>query len=484
MALHSERPLFPSPLSSTFLETNDAPVESQIPSVRDFISRARTQKTRLAEEIAQLQSRLNVLYLEHDELDAQILQHEGVLSPLRRFPTEILSLIFTFAFTRDPTRSFKQDLEPWIVSAVCARWRAVVLLSPTFWTTINSYDSHFTLSNLTTQLSRSGNLPLTLHFTYEVNNSAAFHLLLQHCARWKTIHLTISQELYSSIQRTSPHFPVLRKVKLEIHFDGIHSGFSDVFSNAPELEDFFVDGYPYSSTIALDLPWPQLTKYSSANQEWGQLSTLASAVHLVECTLDMSEEEKPANLDIPVMLFPTLLRLSVSHHTLLAYFQAPVLAELYCHSYEYRSALDEHALLRWLPRTLRRLVLESPDRDMVPSPYLDLISIVQALPKLEALGCFDPCSLDNISRFLGSAAARSPALERLSIVIQIGTAGLFEILEAVDWENVRLRKLVFQLSGTKPILVPESLRDRGVELQGSAGLFYDSLVPENLRLKR
>ncbi|KAJ7728978.1 hypothetical protein B0H14DRAFT_2350518, partial [Mycena olivaceomarginata] len=67
--------------------------------------------------IVAVQLLLEKLRVDCDNLDNDIQAHEGTLSPLRRMPIELLSLIFVFA-------SHFKYVEPtlWTSSQVCHLW--------------------------------------------------------------------------------------------------------------------------------------------------------------------------------------------------------------------------------------------------------------------------------------------------------------------------------------------------------------------------
>ncbi|KAJ6581991.1 hypothetical protein B0H19DRAFT_886088, partial [Mycena capillaripes] len=109
------------------LDTNGPPLESHIPILRDFASKGRARMAVLNAQIVLLESSLDKLLAESNELDIEIRKHEASLSPLRRMPTEILSLIFTFTL---PPHEMNAEPAPWTVSTVCTRWRAIVISQP------------------------------------------------------------------------------------------------------------------------------------------------------------------------------------------------------------------------------------------------------------------------------------------------------------------------------------------------------------------
>ncbi|KAJ7812039.1 hypothetical protein B0H14DRAFT_2190716, partial [Mycena olivaceomarginata] len=100
--------------------------------LRAFVSRGSARRAYLDATIAALKAELSKLLEERESLDAEVRKHEGALSPLRRMPVEIVSLIFKFAA---PFRSYVMSVKegPWILSAVCSRWRTIALSQPNLW---------------------------------------------------------------------------------------------------------------------------------------------------------------------------------------------------------------------------------------------------------------------------------------------------------------------------------------------------------------
>ncbi|KAJ7625611.1 hypothetical protein FB45DRAFT_921859, partial [Roridomyces roridus] len=291
-----ERPS--SSLPSYILETNEPPTESQIPSIRDFISRARSHKSLLDSKIAQVQSFLQELLSQRDEAENEIRKHEGALSPLRRMPQEILSLIFTSTFSRT---LFSEQSAPWISSAVCSRWR-LIALSPTFWTTISDQDHHFNLFTLSTQLDRSGDLPLTVTFTCEALSLTADYeskvadLLAAHSARWETIFLDGPE------------------AKLEVEMESTEppsSSTLSIFSHAPRLAEAAINVSSWRWPVAMVLPWHQLSKFR-ASIEWGGLANLASASALTPVLAELYDHDRDnfASLSGAASLPRTLTKLA------------------------------------------------------------------------------------------------------------------------------------------------------------------------------
>jgi hypothetical protein len=128
----------------------------------------RAQKMRLVARIEAVQLLLNELAADCESLCEEIEAHKATLSPIRRMPPELLSLIFACA--SQPTLHDRRDPAPWTASQVSRRWRAIALSQPSLWTSI---DLDFgwikdgqtrTIYRLEAHLKRSGNLPLDIDF--------------------------------------------------------------------------------------------------------------------------------------------------------------------------------------------------------------------------------------------------------------------------------------------------------------------------------
>ncbi|KAJ6520734.1 hypothetical protein B0H19DRAFT_1204636 [Mycena capillaripes] len=236
-----DKPVAPSPISKDILDTNNPPAEVNLSSIREFVSRGRA------------------------------------LSPLRRMPTEIISLIFTFA--TPPFTPFGNVMSvqegPWALSAVCSRWRIIILSSPCFWTSLSldftdddPESSSFAgiVPMLEAHLERSQQLPLDVTFGTFYNDDCTqrerhvLELLALHCRRWETIQFTgpsVAYTLLEDIGATSPSYAIRC-------YDPLHL---DLFQSCPRLEEAFFNtgGYGEDCSLVTELPFPQLQRYGASN---------------------------------------------------------------------------------------------------------------------------------------------------------------------------------------------------------------------------
>ncbi|KAJ7918640.1 hypothetical protein B0H13DRAFT_2187582, partial [Mycena leptocephala] len=287
-------------------------------------------------KIALLQSSLDELLEERSVLETNIGKHEGGISPLRRLPTEILSLIFALALPPHwHTHTSCHTLAPWTISAVCARWRVIVVSQPCFWTSIYyNYDDPFvSCFKLETQLRRSGQLPLNVEFFLDDDDESelslsALKIICMHAGRWEIVSLLGPEELYTQIRRfLMDRFVLLRELKIEMFYLTNEVPSLDIFEQAPLLHRVFVNESYWAYPVSMVLPWLQLLQYGGCNTWAGHLHTLRSATNLVDCSLEI---ETPSFLPQVQTLVPHLLRLSLSNSAFLACLATPALLELYC----------------------------------------------------------------------------------------------------------------------------------------------------------
>lgn len=116
------------------------------------------------QDISQLQAAIDKLNAKKALLDAYARGHQGTLSPIRRLPNEILSNIFTFCSTEDPSRS-KAESTRWRLCRVNARWRQLALSHHQLWASINfrfRMDGKLPYGKIAMCFERSGISPITL----------------------------------------------------------------------------------------------------------------------------------------------------------------------------------------------------------------------------------------------------------------------------------------------------------------------------------
>ncbi|KAJ7763663.1 hypothetical protein DFH07DRAFT_812695 [Mycena maculata] len=368
------------PIPSDILSTNRPPLDTEILCIRDVVAAEKTRKTRLDAQIAALRSSLKKLIADRDSLKEEIRLHEGTLSPLRRMPTELLSLVFKSAAVPD------KDPAPWTISQVCRRWRAIVVSQPSFWASI-FLDFQFedtysiTRSRLEGQLQRTGNLPLNVvfacrngYFEYTERELDLLGLVASQSVRWESIRIAAPLSIFSALAGVRGRLPLLRKIEILAHPSDAEEHSVNIFEFAPKLEQASVN--PSGRPITAVLPFPQLLQYVAHNTWNGHLHSLRSALNLVECALEFTEISTPPTT---LITLPHLLRLSISKSNFLECLDVPKLQELYC------CPQSDHlsSLLRRRPHSLRKLV-------MPRASVTDVAGILRSVPALTDIGIFIP----------------------------------------------------------------------------------------------
>lgn len=91
----------PVPSSLTrLLESNDPPLEYEIPFIRD-ISQGQNRMDALDAQIRLLQATLAELGRKRDETAGYVQQYSAILSPVRRVPPELICETFALTLSRD-----------------------------------------------------------------------------------------------------------------------------------------------------------------------------------------------------------------------------------------------------------------------------------------------------------------------------------------------------------------------------------------------
>ncbi|KAK7043141.1 hypothetical protein VNI00_008495 [Paramarasmius palmivorus] len=150
--------------------TNYGPSPQEIVEIRQVLDEPNKQLRAIEAEIARLQA-------QHDELRTFIDNHNALLSPIRRAPTDILREIFVHCLPDEhlPCRNLREA--PLLLTGICKGWREVAVTTPALWNRIHishsfpsssrDLPSFRSLMQMRTQgvvlwLRRAGSLPLAI----------------------------------------------------------------------------------------------------------------------------------------------------------------------------------------------------------------------------------------------------------------------------------------------------------------------------------
>ncbi|KAJ7285348.1 hypothetical protein C8J57DRAFT_1120522 [Mycena rebaudengoi] len=203
---------------------------------------------RLQGVIANLQGAIMSLHRQCAELHDFANIHNGMISGMRRLPSELLSEIF-LRYVRMETR-FRG---PWIIATVCCRWRAVALSSPLLWCHFLDIRRRTPVALLSKQLERSGNAPIYLNFrsrnfqTAADSSLNALDLFLAASTRWREVALELSFKDMSHLGAFAGAFPLLQT--LAIMNRELEASLVEVFAVLPSLIELELHGIPTQITF-------------------------------------------------------------------------------------------------------------------------------------------------------------------------------------------------------------------------------------------
>ncbi|KAJ7314406.1 hypothetical protein DFH08DRAFT_895367 [Mycena albidolilacea] len=438
-------------------------------------------------------------------------KYEAALSPVHRMPTELISLIFTFTLppfaTSDGLSSIQEG--PWLLSAVCSRWRAIVLSQPCLWATIcldftyedwQSPSFELLQSRLEAHLERSKQVPL--HITFRAfwheahcreRELRVLYLLALHSDRWETISFTGSAMLYYHLDSIRGNLSLLRAIDIRVRQEHCvpRGGPLNIFDSCPRLQEAFINPGRYGGDrpLAVDLPFSQLRRYSGSNSWANHAYALRStSSNLVDCVLHLIGS--PAPSESPIFL-PHLRRLSVSSTNLLELLDTPALEELYSHH-----SVHLPVFLARVPQLRKLFVADIPSAEHLerilratPPTVAELclhlpVQFASHLFAILGVGCRPP-KQDGDGHGVPAPALALRALslcfvpdsDRSSAPAPVDQDALLGFVES-QLGSLRSLKLY---GGGVPLLLPLMERLRVVRFP-SSGALYANMVPEDFRL--
>ncbi|KAJ7983220.1 hypothetical protein DFH06DRAFT_1292481 [Mycena polygramma] len=373
---------------------NDAPLDAEIPLIREIITNGEERLDRLKTQVRDLEAALAELAQSRDEAAEHLREHRAILHPLRRAPAELICEIFALAVDTPEDSGddggFGYD-PPWYLGQICRSWRLWALAYPRLWSHItvpSSPASSLARAAFETLLLRSSNVPLNVCWTVLRDKSTvddkSADLALAHCRRWDTLRLDLSIGAAAGaldwLLPIKGSIPSLRR--LDMLCRGNIVRIPDVFSVAPSLCEVLLTDWElaYYSTEIL-VPWDQMTHYRGAFQEGFQLNILRTASKLMQCAISFETSNSDAvtpDQSHSIALYD-LQRLCIEKPRFLHHLTAPSLKELYC---MYAREDDIAAILPFVHRSrclLQKLVLTSPYESS------ELATVLRGLPSLTYL---------------------------------------------------------------------------------------------------
>ena len=256
------------------LRSGHVPEYNERSSILATIQQNSGQLVSLDAELAHLYTIMNQLKTRRSKLELQITYQNGLLSPIRRLPNELLAEILLYsAGGRVNVCSPRSDI--WKFERVCKKWRDISL-SLEIWSSIDvSLESMVPWNSGGTPMAmvahllqlclfRSRDRSLSIEFREigsPVNFKDIFDIFIPYSNRW--------EELFLSLSMLPPKPPTLdyglTRLKF-LRFSGEYKTSStsplDTFKHAQQLQRLHLFSVP-KPLRSLLLPWSQITDFKA-----------------------------------------------------------------------------------------------------------------------------------------------------------------------------------------------------------------------------
>ncbi|KAJ6617394.1 hypothetical protein B0H10DRAFT_1914386 [Mycena sp. CBHHK59/15] len=360
------------------LTSNDALSDDEIAEICETVAAGHARVADLDVTLAALEGRVKVLRQKRNDVLEHVHRGTMLLSVLRRLPADILGEVFAWAVLfsyRDARGSTWKWMErnPWALSHVCSRWRAIAISLPLLWSHIESGVPPRMLAAL---IARS--VPCSMTIELRSSDVEALQVLVQHSHRWGALILHITAQMLPVLMRVRGLLPVLRQLKCW-NFYHTDTDICDAFETAPMLTDITLT----ASKLQV-LPWNQLTRLRLFTRNSDGLYPLGSTQNLVKLSLLNPSESFIWALASVAIELPRLRALLVIDGRILDYMVLPALEDIWVVRY----------CLRTIPLVARsacRLRTFGNRRNFNPA---DILAILDGVPTLvEVVGCLGDASL-------------------------------------------------------------------------------------------
>jgi len=152
------------------------PTPVEFHQIRNIISQALEERSRIETEITSLFAHVDKLRLQQHKIDEFVDAHRSLIPDVHRLPIELIQMIFCWCLPpRNSAMSAKEA--PLLLGRVCKAWKEISHSTPQLWSTLHLHaTSELELQSQENQrqlygaaveawLRRSGRLPLSLSFT-------------------------------------------------------------------------------------------------------------------------------------------------------------------------------------------------------------------------------------------------------------------------------------------------------------------------------
>ncbi|KAJ7685552.1 hypothetical protein DFH06DRAFT_1463559 [Mycena polygramma] len=318
----SPTPEDPDDPASALIRTNDVPQAAYRVVIEDILQTQNAVLSKLKAEISQvhsavreMQAKRNALISEERLLRAKIRLYQGVFSPIRRLPPEIIGEIFlnlvpvlggNHQLPRSPRYGARVEVPvarpPWYLGHICRYWRSVALSVQCLWSVHDlrsspptgggfcpsfressypwEYDDVGTnedwpnleseqrrLSSIETCLERSRQASISLRVIYNDSPSTMLNTVKVLAGSRRLNRLVLvnpADDLLEEFHRSSAKFEQLRILAI-----AFTRGRPSIVFECPALvNDLTLASFTITESTRRCIPWAQLTRYCETDCTW------------------------------------------------------------------------------------------------------------------------------------------------------------------------------------------------------------------------
>ncbi|KAF5384615.1 hypothetical protein D9757_007495 [Collybiopsis confluens] len=153
------------------LGTNHVPTSRELLELNDVLIEPQQEIGRLDSEIARVQTMLDELLAQKQQVKSYIDAHRALMAPIRQIPSEILAEIFYWCMPLDVGYGVRSvERAPLLLTTICRDWRHVAINTANVWTSLHIHIPLYLSSSACCRriagvelwLQRSGGLPISL----------------------------------------------------------------------------------------------------------------------------------------------------------------------------------------------------------------------------------------------------------------------------------------------------------------------------------
>ncbi|KAF8138028.1 hypothetical protein K438DRAFT_1543783, partial [Mycena galopus ATCC 62051] len=121
-----------SPFASK-LGTNYCPLDKEVLEIQALLVEPLSRLQSLDNRIAELQNAIDELAKKRATVSAYVDAHRALISPIRRFPLDMLQEIFVACLPTHRNCVMSATESPVLLGRICSSWRTISLSTPRLW---------------------------------------------------------------------------------------------------------------------------------------------------------------------------------------------------------------------------------------------------------------------------------------------------------------------------------------------------------------